>query len=118
MNINTAAARPRWQAVNELIHELGEVRHHYRQGAPRGTVTALAAWRLLQARQAVLSVTDDAPEDAVAAARAAIAGARQAMAWARQARRRAAQLGDHAAEPGAEERLVARILGAARRRHP
>jgi hypothetical protein len=121
----------RWQAVNELIHELGELRRRYEDEGFPGTTAAIATRRLHDARRALLRVADDAPEEAIAAAWAAIAAARQTVAWTAGARRRAAAMRLHAAEvrervrteraapalaPDVYRPLVARVLAAARGR--
>jgi hypothetical protein len=121
----------RWQAVNELIHELGEVRRRYEDEASRGTTARFATRRLHDARRALLRVADDAPEEVIAAAWGAIAAARETVAWTARARRHAASRRLHAAEvrervpteraapalaPDVDGPLVARVLAAARRR--
>jgi hypothetical protein len=123
------APQPRWKAVNDLIHELGDVQYRYRETAADGQTSAYAEHRLHLVRRSLLRVTDDAPEQAVRAAWAALAAARRTIAWARQARHRAAQARAHNAEvrhlalprrvsplrTDEERDLVGRILQAARR---
>jgi hypothetical protein len=118
----------RWEVVNELVHELGDVRLRCHGELLDGAHVPQVEDRLRVARLRLRGLTHDAPETAVDAARAAIVAARQAVARARRSRRGVAgrvrtgprrEKAVEEAGPGpspADQVLVRRILDAVRSR--
>jgi hypothetical protein len=106
-----------WQAVNDLVHELGEVLERHREVAahpPRFVDRHLARLRV-----ALLALPHDPGEEALAQAWRAMARARRSLAFARMAVARQEQrLGP--AGPTAEDPqrglLVERVRAASGRR--